>query len=207
VSALAGTVEVQHQDRLRGANFISLSARQGITAFGASGAQDLTTSRFGADSDFTKLTATAVRYQALTGPFSLMLASAAQVTSGPVVRSEAFGFGGSFLGRAFAPASFIGDDGLAGLVELRFDQALERPPFKGYQLYAFADRGVLWTRGFDVQTAGSWGGGARLFLDQETRLGFEVATAMDAPAYLERETRFFVSFGRTFRSCATLTCD
>jgi hemolysin activation/secretion protein len=208
VSALSGAVDVVHQDRFSGTTVLSVSARQGITAFGASGSEDMTTSRPGADSAFTRLSAIAVRYQALTGPFSLMLATAGQITSGPVVRSEAFGFGGSFMGRAFAPATFIGDDGLAGLAELRFDQTFDARPFKGTQLYVFVDRGVLWTRdGSDTVTAGSWGGGVRFLLDHDMRLGLEVATVYDAPAYVERETRFLVSFGRTFKGCATLTCE
>lgn len=207
VSAVSAGLDVAHQDRFSGTTVVALSARKGVTAFGATGAHDLTTSHAGAASDFTRVSALAVRYQALTGPFSLMLAAAGQVTSGPVVRSEAFGFGGSFLGRDFAPSAFIGDNGLGGLVELRFDQALAAQPFKGYQLYAFADRGVLWTRDSDVVTAGSWGGGVRLTLDHDMRFGIEVATAVDAPAGVERETRVLVSFGRTFRGCATLTCE
>ncbi len=160
VSALSAAIDVVHQDRFSGTTVLSVTGRQGITAFGASGSRDLTTSRPGADSEFTRLSALAVRYQALTGPFSLMLATAAQVTSGPVVRSEAFGFGGSFMGRAFAPSTFIGDNGLAGLAELRFDQTLDAAPMKGYQLYAFVDRGVLWMRdASDTIAAGSWGGG------------------------------------------------
>lgn len=208
VSALSGAVDILQQDRFSGTTVLSLSARRGITAFGASGAEDLTTSRPGADSEFTRLSAMAVRYQALAGPFSLMLATAGQVTSGPVVRSEAFGFGGSFMGRAFAPSMFIGDDGLAGLAELRFDQTFDAHPMKGYQLYAFVDRGVLWTRdASDTITAGSWGGGVRFLLDHDMRLGLEVASMYDAPSYVERETRFLVSFGRTFKGCATLSCD
>lgn len=207
VSAVSAAVDLLHQDRFSGTTVVSLTGRQGIAAFGATGEGDMTTSHPGAAHDFTRLSAVAVRYQALTGPFSLMLATAGQVTSGPVVRSEAFGFGGSFIGRAFAPSAFIGDNGIAGLAELRFDQSLAARPVKGYQLYAFADRGVLWTRDSEVITAGSWGGGVRLMLDHDMRLGFEVATVLDAPAYAERETRFLVSFGRTFRGCATLTCD
>lgn len=207
VSALSATVDVVRQDQFSGTTVMSLTGRQGFTAFGASGADHLTTSRLGAAADFTRLSALAVRYQALAGPFSLMLATGAQVTSGPVVRSEAFGFGGSFMGRAFAPAAFIGDNGLAAIAELRFDQTLAVQPLKGYQLYAFLDRGVLWTRDSEVVTAGSWGGGVRLMLDHDMRLGLEVATVLDAPAYAERETRVLVSLGRTFKSCATLTCD
>lgn len=207
VTALSATVDVLHQDRFAGTTVMSVTGRQGLAAFGATGSADATTSRWGADNDFTKVYATAVRYQALTGPVSLMLATAGQVTSGPVVRSEAFAFGGSFIGRGFAPAAFIGDSGVAGLAELRFDQTLDARPLKGFQLYAFVDRGILWTRNGDVETAGSWGGGLRLALERDMRLGFEVATTYDTPAHVEPETRFIVSFGRTFKGCATLACE
>ena len=75
VTALSAGLDVQHQDSFSGTTVVSLSGRQGMSAFGATGASDLMTSRWGADSDFTKLSAVAVRYQALAGPVSLMLAS------------------------------------------------------------------------------------------------------------------------------------
>ncbi|WP_457832789.1 hypothetical protein, partial [Staphylococcus aureus] len=81
--------------------------------------------------------------------------------------------------RAFAPGAIYGDAGIAGLLELRFDQSLDLALAKGYQIYGFVDRGAIWTRGLDFQGLSSAGGGVRVFLNDDLRAGFEIATPLE----------------------------
>src|SRR6185437_9133865 len=72
-------------------------------------------------SDFTKLTFNTSRLQELNDKFSLLAASAGQVSNAPLLVSEQFGFGGPVFGRAYDTSEITGDDGIAASLELRYD--------------------------------------------------------------------------------------
>ncbi len=205
VRTLSVSAEAQLNDQMRGSTYLTVTARHGLSALGNS-ARDDASSRPDAPGDFSKLSFVASRYQSIAGPFSLLIAGAGQVSSGPLLKSESFFFGGFQFGRAFAPGAIYGDAGIAGLLELRFDQSLDLALTKGYQIYGFVDRGAIWTRGLDFQGLSSAGGGVRVFLNDDLRAGFEIATPLETAPGLERETRFYVSLARTFRGCELASC-
>ena len=65
------------------------------------------------------------RYQTLTDAWSLKLAAAGQI--GLTARcslSQQFYLGGAAFGRGYGSAEISGDNGVAGSLELRFDQKL-----------------------------------------------------------------------------------
>jgi hemolysin activation/secretion protein len=159
-------------DRFYGINLFSIHAEQGLNVLGASNDPTSTTSsRFGADGIYTKFTAQASRTQSLFGPFSLFGLFSGQYSYNPLLTSAQFGFGGSQLGRGYDPAEIIGDRGLAGSLELRFDTSPEKALLQTVQYYAFYDAGVVWdikeVVGIPLrQDATSTGLGARFNINQ-----------------------------------------
>jgi hemolysin activation/secretion protein len=132
-------------DRFSGINLISAHAEQGLNVLGASDNPNSTTSsRFGADGIYSKFTMQASRTQALFNQFSAYVLASGQYAFNPLLTTVQFGFGGSQLGRGYDPAEILGDRGLAGSAELRYDMAPDKVFLKNVQLYAFYDIGVVW---------------------------------------------------------------
>lgn len=101
------------------------------------------TSRPGGRGDYAKITLQMSRLQAIKGPFSLMGLFTGQWAFNPLLASQQFTFGGSQLGRGYDVAELIGDKGLAGSLELRYDIPI------GYVVntlepYIFYDAGIIW---------------------------------------------------------------
>jgi hemolysin activation/secretion protein len=60
-----------------------------------------------------------------------------------LLSSEQFTFGGSSLGRGYDPAELIGDKGIAGTIEARYDLPVGKI-VQALQLYTFYDFGEIW---------------------------------------------------------------
>ena len=71
---------------------------------------------------------------------------------GPLFTSQQFYLGGAAFGRGYGSAEISGDNGIAGSVELRFDQKLSYRYLTGYQLYGFVDAGTAWNDGYSTAT-------------------------------------------------------
>ena len=52
------------------------------------------------------------------------------------------------FGRGYGSAEISGDNGIAGSLELRFDQKLNLQYLTGYQLYGFVDSRLAWNDGY-----------------------------------------------------------
>jgi hemolysin activation/secretion protein len=101
------------------------------------------------------------RYQALAGAFSLKVSVSGQLASTALLLSQQFYLGSA----AYGPGFYNGDNGIAGLMELRFDQPVRGTFLQGIQLYGFLDRGAVWNVG-DSQDAvqlSSAGAGLRFY--------------------------------------------
>ena len=88
---------------------------------------------------------------------------------------------------------------MAGSLELRFDQTLNKPYLKGYQLYGFVDSGVAWNVGYrytDGLSLTSAGGGARFFLTEDLQAGIGVAFPLTfrAADNFNRNARFWFRY-------------
>lgn len=133
-------------DSYYGANLINADLRQGLPILGYTSntnPQTALTSRPGGRGDYTKITMSASRLQAVKGPFSLYGIFQGQWAFNPVLASEQFTFGGSQLGRGYDVAELIGDKGIAGGLELRYDLAIGKM-LQNLQLYVFYDAGMIW---------------------------------------------------------------
>ncbi|MGL3108040.1 ShlB/FhaC/HecB family hemolysin secretion/activation protein [Bradyrhizobium sp. BR 1432] len=200
------TADYRLQDRFGGTNFATLSYRQGLDIFGASHFDDDQLSRVGASSNFSVLNLWFTRYQTLNDAWSLKLSAASQTTSRPLFTSQQFYLGGAAFGRGYGAAEISGDNGLAGSLELRFDQKLNFRYWTGYQLYAFGDAGAVWNDGYrlsDGLALTSAGVGVRFFLpdDLQVDLGVAVPLSYRAPDNERRSPRFLLTLSSALRLC------
>ena len=194
------------QDTFGGTNFLTVNWRQGLDILGASDKSDPWTSVWDASPKFSALNFWFTRYQSLTDAWSLKLASAGQMASGPMFLSQQFYIGGLAFGRGYGAAEISGDNGVAGSFELRFDQKLNYKYWTGFQLYSFVDSGLVWWDGVrpsDGTALTSAGGGVRLFLggDLQADLGVAVPLGYRAPDNWERHPRFLFTVSSALRAC------
>lgn len=200
------TADYRLQDHFGGTNFATLTYRQGLDIFGASHFDDDLLSRDGATSNFSVLNLWFTRYQTLNDAWSLKLSAANQTASRPLFTSQQFYLGGAAFGRGYGAAEISGDNGLAGSLELRFDQKLNFRYWTGYQLYAFGDAGAVWNDGYrlsDGLSLTSAGAGVRFFLpdDFQADLGVAVPLSYRAPDNERRSPRFLFTLSSAFRLC------
>ena len=123
--------------------------------------------------------------------------------------SQQFYLGGPAFGRGYFSGDLSGDDGIAGSLELRFDQRVNTDFFKGYQLYGFVDRGTAWFRNgteewFSLTSAG---GGVRLYFADALQADFAIAVPLDyrSPYNIESNPRFLFSVAKAFDLCPDRT--
>jgi hemolysin activation/secretion protein len=204
---LSLTSDYRLQDNFGGNNYLTLNYRQGLDILGASHRDDDFLSRDGASAKFSALNFWFTRYQTLSDAWSLKFASAGQWASGPLFTSQQFYLGGAAFGRGYGAAEISGDNGLAGSLELRFDQKLNFRYWTGYQLYAFGDAGAVWNDGYrlsDGLSLTSAGAGVRFFLpdDFQADLGVAVPLSYRAPDNDRRSPRFLFTLSSALRLCS-----
>ena len=200
------TSDSRLQDSFGGNNFLTVTLRQGLNIFGASPSDDDFVSHAGASPTFSVLNAWFTRYQALTDTWSLKVAGAGQAASGPLYLSQQFYLGGAAFGRGYGAAETSGDNGMAGSLELRFDQKLNSTLVTGYQLYSFVDSGVAWNVGYrytDGISLVSVGGGVRWFLSNNTQADLAVAVPLSyrSPDNAARDVRVLFSLTSAIELC------
>lgn len=140
-----------------------IAATQGLDILGATRAGDHNASRLDASGQFTKGELWMNWNRKLGSGFSLRTVVNAQIASRPVLSSQEIDLGGPRIGRGFNYSEKSGDQGIAGLAELRryFDK-----PVKGVswaQIYTFVDGGYIdnLRNGGDGGSLMSAGGGIR----------------------------------------------
>jgi hemolysin activation/secretion protein len=200
------TSDYRLQDNFGGNNYFTTTWRQGLDILGASHRDDDFLSRDGASGNFSVLDVWFTRYQTLSDAWSVKIATAGQIASGPLFTSQQFYLGGLAFGRGYGSAEISGDNGIAGSLELRFDQSLSFRYLTGYQLYSFVDAGAAWNDGFaytDGLALTSAGAGVRLFLGGDLRADLAVAFPLSyrAPDNSSRSARLLFSLSNSFKLC------
>jgi hemolysin activation/secretion protein len=195
------TADYKLQDKLDGWNYLTVIWRQGLDVLGASRKDDVLLSRYGASGDFSVIDFSYIRYQRLSDIWSLKISASGQWASAPLLTSQQFYLGDA----AYGPGYYSGDNGVAGLLELRFDQTLPGKLLKGYQLYGFVDGGAVWNSDSpgDVFSLSSAGAGVRFFLADELQAGLAVAVPFHAGTTANgvRDTRVLFSLSKAFKVC------
>ncbi len=204
------TSDYRLQDNFGGNNYATLTYRQGLPIFGASRFGDDFVSNYGAAGNFSILNFWFTRYQTLSDAWSVKLAAASQVASGPLFTSQQFYLGGLAFGRGYGAAQISGDNGIAGSFELRFDQKLNFRYFSGYQLYGFVDAGAVWNSPYtlgDGLSLTSAGGGVRFFLwnDLQADMGVAFPLSYRASDNERRSARFLFSLSSALKLCPQKT--
>jgi hemolysin activation/secretion protein len=146
------------------------------------------------------------RYQTLSDAWSVKVATASQMASGPLFTSQQFYLGGLAFGRGYGSAEVSGDNGIAGSFELRFDQKLNLRFLSSYQVYGFVDAGAVWNDGYRISdgvSLTSVGGGVRFSLWDDLRADIGVAFPLSyrAPGNESRNARLLFSISNAFRLC------
>ena len=200
------TSDYRLQDGFGGNNFATLSWRQGLDILGSSRSGDDLLSRDGASGNFSVLGLWLTRYQTLSDAWSVKVATAGQIASGPLFTSQQFYLGGAAFGRGYGSAEISGDNGITGSFELRFDQKLNFRYLSGYQLYGFVDAGAVWNDGFGISDGlalTSAGGGVRFFLSDDLRADIGVAFPLSyrAPNNESRTARLLLSLSNALKLC------
>jgi hemolysin activation/secretion protein len=200
------TSDYRLQDNFGGTNYLTLMWRQGLDILGASHRDDDFLSRDGASGKFSVLDFWFTRYQTLSDAWSVKVSAASQIASGPLFTSQQFYLGGAAFGRGYGSAEISGDNGIAGSLELRFDQKLNYQYLTGYQVYGFVDAGAAWNDGYsyaDGLALTSAGAGVRLFLGDDLRadVGVAVPLSYRAPDNSSRSARLLFSLSSAFKFC------
>jgi hemolysin activation/secretion protein len=208
IRTLTLTSDYRLQDSFGGNNYLTVAVRQGLDIMGASPHSDDFVSHVGASPSFTAVNAWFTRYQTLTDAWSLKISAAGQTASGPLYLSQQFYLGGAAFGRGYGAAETSGDNGMAGSLELRFDQKLNSRFMSGYQLYSFVDSGVAWNSGYkyiEGVSLISAGGGIRFFLTNNTQADLTVAKPLSyrAPDNFGRDVRVLFSITSALELCPT----
>jgi len=158
---------------------------QGLDVLGATALGDPLASRLDAGPGFTTLSWWLNWQRTLAARVSLSLAANGQLSSDPLLIGESFALGGNAFLRGYDFAQAIGDEGVAGVGELRYDWPRALGAVEHLQLYAFADGGMVSNlaggRGDD--TLASSGAGLRADVTRNLDFDLEVAVPLTDPRY------------------------
>jgi len=157
----------QFQDPWCNPNHLLVEWRQGLNILGAKQAGSAKFLHPDSQKDFSLLYANAEHIQILTTHFSFAVSGHGQYAFNPLAPRYQFGFGGRRYGRAYDWAELLGDSGVAGRVELRYDTHPENSKlYKNAQYYVSYDIASAWMRDPRVvadQTSASSVAGGVLF--------------------------------------------
>lgn len=158
---------------------------QGIPTFGATPTGSTLASRLDAEPDFTTLNWWLSWRRGIAPRVSLQLASIGQLSTAPLLIGESFSLGGGQFLRGYDFAQRVGDQGAAGLAELRYDWPRALGAVRNLQLYAFADGGTVsnLAGGLGGGTLASSGAGLRTDLTRDLDLDLEVAVPLTEDRY------------------------
>jgi hemolysin activation/secretion protein len=158
---------------------------QGFDMLGATDLGDPLASRGDAPPGFTTLSWWLNWRRALAARLSLSLAASGQVSTDPLLIGENFAIGGNAFLRGYDFGQRIGDQGIAGLGELRYDWPEALGMVRHVQLYAFADGGTVTNLagGRGSGTLASSGAGLRADVTRDLDFDLEIAVPLTEPRY------------------------
>lgn len=159
---------------------------------------------------YTKLYYYVTHIQNITKSFSVLIDSMGQYAFNPIAPVEKIPYGGGLpYGMAYDPGEIIGDQGLMGGIELRYNSFPKS--FRAIQYFARYDIGKVWNKNVapafflnNIYSDASLAAGIRLLLSKDFRLQLAVARPMTNPVQAQVESghngkslRFFFTFSYT----------
>jgi hemolysin activation/secretion protein len=186
-----------------GLNSLDVEFSKGLNMLGASDKHDANLSRPDGDPQFLKLEAEARRLQHLGGQFNLLLGAKGQLSNAAQLSAEEFGIGGSSYGRGYDPSEIVGDDGIAGKIELQWNPLWQMKWINRSQIFGFWDAGKVWNDDATtdkVESLASAGLGFRADLVSDIQTEFYVAVPLtrEIEAEHDDDARFFLSINKRF---------
>ncbi|MDR3478400.1 MAG: POTRA domain-containing protein [Gammaproteobacteria bacterium] len=130
-------------DSWHGSNTLSLDVTHGYPLWGAH--NHFYQSNVAAQVPYTRINPSLSRLQGINSRLSLLVAVHGQFAFESLLATEQFGVGGPDYGRGYDPSEIVGDKGVSGKVELRFDVAPGLAFLQSIQYYAFYDAGAIWS--------------------------------------------------------------
>jgi hemolysin activation/secretion protein len=207
IRALRGGARFEYLDRLFGLAFstIDLEVSKGLDVMDASDKGDPNLSRAQGEPQFFKLNANYQRLQRLTDEVNLLVGASGQWSDDALLSSEEMGVGGINSGRGYDPSEIIGDEGIAGKVEVQWKEPLEIPMFEEYQFFGFVDAGRVWNRDATTSklkkdTIVSSGFGIRGDINEDLKADFMVTFPMNrsVEAQGDQDPRLYFNLSKKF---------
>ncbi len=188
-----------------GINSFGVQFSKGLSVFGASDRSDANKTRERGDPTFTKITGDLQRLQRVTSNVNLFVAAEGQWATGPLLSSEEFGVGGYNFGRGYDSSEIIGDEGVAGKVEIQWNNPYDTDIFKDYQLFGFYDVGRTWNKDAttrsqkkDIITSTGFGIRAKFLNDIKADLSFALPLDRDVQTQGDQGARILLRIGHSF---------
>lgn len=207
IRALRASTRLEHLDTLFGAglNVLDVEVSQGLDLFGATTKADVNKSRAEGDGVFTKLNIEFQRLQRLASRVNLLIGVRGQLSNDALLSSEEFGVGGMGYARGFDPSEIIGDEGIAGKLELQWNLARPISFTHDNQVFAFFDAGTVWNDdpaapNLERDTLTSAGFGVRSKIGDYTSMDAAMAFPLnrDVQTQKDRDPRVYFSLTRRF---------
>jgi hemolysin activation/secretion protein len=194
-------------DQFRGISLVGVELRQGLDILDATETGSANLSRAGGHSDFTKVTAVALRNQTLGPGWSVSAALKGQYAFDELLATEECGLGGEEFGSAYDAYELSGDHCLAGRVELQYGAASENEFVESYEIYGFYDLGAVWhidgSNRDDRESLASAGFGGRANMIEDIWGSVELAMPLTRSPTVDRDDgeknpRIFFSLTKRF---------
>ncbi len=129
-------------DRWSGSDNFALDVIHGFPILGAKMHSEQ--SRPDGRAEYTRVTGSFSRLQPIHNQISVYTSFNGQYSFQPLLAAEQYSVGGPIYGRGYGPSEIVGDEGLAGKIELRLDAQPEKYFLQSVEYYIFYDVGVAW---------------------------------------------------------------
>ncbi len=188
-----------------GINSIDLEYSQGIDVFGASDAGSSKLTRARGEPNYKKANFDIQRLQRVTSSINILFAGQGQWAATPLLSAEEFGVGGMKIGRGYDNSEIVGDDGIAGKIEVQWRQPQAFKYINDYTLFAHLDSGRVWDQ--DATTSAgkrdsltSIGLGINADITDKITTGFGVSLPLTREVEVknDKEPRFYFNIGHKF---------
>lgn len=123
---------------------------RGLNILGATQFGDPLASRSDGDGVFTRYRFSAEARLPLVKRLDLYLSADGQLADRPLLSSQEIALGGAYQTRGYGFAEVLGDEGIAGLAEVRYRFDTRNLPLNRLMLYVFADGGYVSDIGTDL---------------------------------------------------------
>lgn len=155
--------------------------------------------------NFAKANFDATYTRNLATNLSVLFGLSSQFTNHALLSSEEFGFGGEAFGSAFNSSEIVGDKGISGKIEIRYNTFPKIPDVNYVQFFTAYHRGKTWNNGGQTvqslhSSAASLSVGARFSILKGMTGSVEVAKPYirDSSSNDTRDIRYFAKITGTF---------